>query len=572
MQHQFTIGAQRAIEEAAEWSDRVDSSEVEGPALLLGLLAQGECRAAILLAEHGVDADAVRRRWPALNRREASAGEGRSPPSEWVDGEPAPAVRWSSDVEASLAAISVRMHEYARPLVLATEHLLLGLAATEHEVSIWLRRQGIDPDRLEREIHRRHGHQSGPLPLVDDETAESPRQSPAGIAASDGFSPGNPPSASSDRVPSRDSNALPARERAPLAGVALHGHVGLLRVVDAAANRGGEGLRAVEDYVRFVLDDRHLTGHMKRLRHDLTALLSRVPIGRRLAARETQADVGTRLTTRSERRREAAADVVAANFIRLQQSLRTLEEFGKLLDAGWAARFEQLRYRTYTLQRAVEVTRDGLHRLAEARLYVLIDGRSSEDAFVELARSLVEAGVHVLQLRDKGLDDRPLLQRGRLLREITSSAGTLFVMNDRPDLAVLAGADGVHVGQEELRVKDARTIAGSDLLVGVSTHSIEQARQAVLDGANYIGVGPTFPSGTKHFEEFPGVDLLRAVACEIRLPAFAVGGITRENLPDVFAAGLGRVAVGGAVTGAGDPVAAAQELLTQLERFDDAVY
>jgi thiamine-phosphate pyrophosphorylase len=139
-----------------------------------------------------------------------------------------------------------------------------------------------------------------------------------------------------------------------------------------------------------------------------------------------------------------------------------------------------------------------------------------------------------------------------------------MIVNDRPDLAVLAQADGVHVGQEELSVKDARSIVGPDMLVGVSTHSIEQARQAVLDGANYIGVGPTFPSGTKRFEQFPGVELLRLVAAEIRLPAFAIGGIDRQNVAEVLAAGFTRIAVSGAVTAAADPVQAAKELLNRL--------
>lgn len=102
--------------------------------------------------------------------------------------------------------------------------------------------------------------------------------------------------------------------------------------------------------------------------------------------------------------------------------------------------------------------------------------------------------------------------------------------------------------------------------MGVSTHDIGQARQAVLDGANYIGVGPVFSSETKQFERFPGVELLRAVAAEISLPAFAIGGITRENLPEVLAAGFTRIAVSAAVTSADDPAGAAKELLGLLER------
>ncbi len=138
-------------------------------------------------------------------------------------------------------------------------------------------------------------------------------------------------------------------------------------------------------------------------------------------------------------------------------------------------------------------------------------------------------------------------------------------MNDRPDLAALASADGVHLGQEELSVKDARSIVGPQALVGVSTHSLEQARSAVIDGADYIGVGPTFPSGTKPFDEFPGVDLLRAVAAEIRLPAFAIGGIDATNVGQVLEAGFTRIAVAGAITTAEDVGQAAEELLAKIE-------
>ncbi len=137
-------------------------------------------------------------------------------------------------------------------------------------------------------------------------------------------------------------------------------------------------------------------------------------------------------------------------------------------------------------------------------------------------------------------------------------------MNDRPDLALLAGADGVHVGQDELTVRDARRILGTRALVGVSTHSLEQARAAVLAGASYIGVGPTFPSGTKEFGEFTGTELLQAVSRELGLPAFAIGGITEENLPRVLAAGFRRVAVQGAIANADDPAAAARRMLAAL--------
>lgn len=337
-----------------------------------------------------------------------------------------------------------------------------------------------------------------------------------------------------------------------------------LRILDAAANRAREALRVLEDYLRFVLDDRFLTGQCKQLRHDLAETLARIPVGQRLAARETQADVGTQLTTPSEAARADAAAVLAANFARLQEALRSLEEFGKLVDPEAAARAKQLRYTSYTLHRAVETSRRSLERLGSARLYVLLEGQTDTRQFQYLAETLVAAGAHVLQLRDKGLSDRNLLGRARLLRKATAGTETVFVVNDRPDLAVLSHADGVHVGQDELPVKDVRHIVGPKMLIGVSTHSIDQVRQAVLDGADYLGVGPTFPSGTKRFPRFPGTALLRAVSAEVRLPSFAIGGITCANLAEVVEAGFTRVAVSGAVVAASDPAAAVRELLARL--------
>ncbi len=336
------------------------------------------------------------------------------------------------------------------------------------------------------------------------------------------------------------------------------------RILDAAANRAGEGLRVVEDYLRFALDDGHLSRLCKQLRHDLTEALLALPATDRHAARETQSDVGAPdETTRSSVRPDATA-VVAASFKRVEQALRSLEEYSKLLDPTLGAKIEQLRYRAYTLERAVGLTRASAECLADARLYVLLDGRLSMEAFTALAMSLVEAGTDVLQLRDKRLSDRELIARARRLRELTRGTKTLFIVNDRPDIARLADADGVHIGQEELSVKDARRIVGPQALVGVSTHSIEQARSAVVDGANYIGVGPTFPSSTKDFESVAGLDLVRSVAAEIRLPAFAIGGITLANVAEVLAAGIPRVAASAAIVETDDPAESVREFTRRL--------
>ncbi len=329
-----------------------------------------------------------------------------------------------------------------------------------------------------------------------------------------------------------------------------------LRILDASFNRAGEGLRVAEDYVRFVLDDPFLTRQAKSLRHDLAAATATIPSADRHAARDARRDVGTTLFTSGEGQRGNAWDVCAASLKRAEQSLRSLEEFGKVVHADFGSQVESLRYRLYTLEKAIDVGRSSRDRLEGVRLCVLVDGRESATGFERLVGSLVEAGVGMIQLRDKSLDDRELVGRARDLARLTKGNRTLCVINDRADVAAAVEADGVHVGQEDLTLKDARTIVGTRMLIGVSTHNIEQARAAVLDGANYLGAGPTFPSRTKDFDKFAGVEYLRELAGEIRLPTFAIGGITRDNLPDVLSAGIGRIAVGATVLETDDPACA----------------
>jgi thiamine-phosphate pyrophosphorylase len=341
-----------------------------------------------------------------------------------------------------------------------------------------------------------------------------------------------------------------------------------LRIVDANFNRASEGLRVVEEYCRFAAGDAHLSRLCKELRHELTRLVSVFSAEEYAQARQTERDVGTTIATPGEGERQSLADVAVASSKRVEQALRAIEEYGKLLPPLDVGGIEQMRYRAYTVAKAIVSRESSLAQLGHARLYVLIDGRGvpgefNEAAYARRVAGLVTAGVHVLQLRDKTLDDRLLLSRANLVRQITRGTETLLILNDRCDIAAACQADGVHLGQEDLPVHEARQILGSRALIGVSTHTIEQARQAVLDGANYLGCGPTFPSTTKHFDQFPGLAFLRAVAAEITLPAFAIGGLTPENVKQVNETGMRRVAVSGAVWSSTDSAEIARQILAQ---------
>lgn len=345
-----------------------------------------------------------------------------------------------------------------------------------------------------------------------------------------------------------------------------------MRILDANANRASEGLRAMEETARFVLNARNLTQHFKSLRHAVATTLERLPRTELLQARDTSLDVGTTISTEREQNRDSIVDIVAAAAGRTQQALRCLEEYGKIFDSLFAGEIEQLRYRCYDvcsrLEQSCRRGNDRLNRLLQARLYALIDGSASESDMVARIRRLAAAGVDIIQLRDSTLDDRTLCRRAIAGTSVANELGVLWIINDRADIAAVSSADGVHVGQDELSVEQVRQIVGVDKLIGVSTHNIDQVREAVTSTADYIGCGPVFPGITKKFDEFPGCAFLRRVSEEVthatvdnsNLVAFAIGGITPANVSEVIATGFGRIAVTAALRPGGEQEDAASLL------------
>jgi thiamine-phosphate pyrophosphorylase len=182
------------------------------------------------------------------------------------------------------------------------------------------------------------------------------------------------------------------------------------------------------------------------------------------------------------------------------------------------------------------------------------------------ADAVLGAGVDVVQLRDKDAEAVPLLEAAAELREAAERHGALLAVNDRADVALAAGADVLHLGQGDLPMDWARRIVGADMLLGRSTHGLEQARRAIAEGWDYFAVGPVYPTATKPGRPTVGTGLLQAVAALAPpVPWFAIGGVDRSNLTEVTSAGASRVVVVRAITEASDPAAAAAELRRRLD-------
>ncbi|MBS0186799.1 MAG: thiamine phosphate synthase [Planctomycetes bacterium] len=349
----------------------------------------------------------------------------------------------------------------------------------------------------------------------------------------------------------------------------------LARVLDANSNRAREALRVLEDMARLRLDHAELSRGFKAVRHELTQQLGLLPTGRAelLAWRNTAADVGTRPGHYETADRTTESAMAAAASSRLGESLRVLEESAKVSGAGAVAKaIEALRYRAYDLTRDLELALMG-GRGPQWTLCVLIsETLCTHHRWEEVARRAIDGGADCIQLREKSLDDRELLARARTLVEFAHKNAAAVVINDRADIALLSGADGVHVGQTDLPVNEVRKIAGSSLRIGVSCATMDDARAAVRAGADVCGLGPMFSSTTKSKARLSGPGLIRdyiADPATSRVPHLAISGITPATVPELVDAGCRGIAVSSVVCSSPHPEEVCRTLSRAVKGLSD---
>ena len=336
------------------------------------------------------------------------------------------------------------------------------------------------------------------------------------------------------------------------------------RILDANFNRAREALRVAEDCGRFALNDPAVTAMAKNLRSELQEVYSDMPAAEFITSRDTPGDIGTELTSPTEPERQDLADVATAACKRLTESLRTIEGYAKFIAPAHRLTLERMRYDAYTLEQRLVQRLMVARRFEEVKLYVLIAPNLCRGSVRETARAAIAGGADALQLWDKSAPDAELLALAAELRELTDETDRLLIINDRPDIAALVGADGLHLGQDDLPVAAARKLLRPGAIVGKSTHSLDQARAGINEGADYLSVGPIFETATKDAGPPVGPELLKEVAEAVSLPLCPIGGISAENVQQLVAVGAKRVAVCGAVCSTRDPKAAAEAILTQL--------
>jgi thiamine-phosphate pyrophosphorylase len=275
--------------------------------------------------------------------------------------------------------------------------------------------------------------------------------------------------------------------------------------------------------------------------------------------------VGTTISTAAEQSRSSLADVAIAAGKRLSEALRVIEESSKTIDASIAARVEALRYRAYELDRRLSL-RLGPGGPLRWRLCLLLTKSMCKRPWREVLDAAIRGGADCVQVREKEMDGGVLAAHVREVIALARPMNVSVIVNDRADVALATGADGVHVGQNDLSVHDVRRLAGRTLLVGVSTHDLDEAMAAVQSGADYCGVGAMFATATKHRDTSGIAYLKRFIARFPSVPHLAIGGITPDNVREVAAAGAKGIAVSSAICGAEDVFAAAQVMRDAMRR------
>jgi len=331
------------------------------------------------------------------------------------------------------------------------------------------------------------------------------------------------------------------------------------RILDANLDRAREGLRIIEEWCRFGLNARSLTEECKQLRQEL----ARWHTPELRAARDTPGDPGTELTHPQEQKRSSLASLLQANFCRVQEALRVLEEYGKLYHPDMGGAFKQMRYRVYTLE-SVVLGYQRHQMLLQSHLYLVT---SPSEALLAVVEAALEGGLTLVQYRDKTADDSDRITQAQKLCQMCHQYGALFIMNDRVDLALAVDADGIHLGQQDLPIAVARQLLGPQRLIGRSTTNPDEMQRAIQEGADYIGVGPVYETPTKVGKAATGLDYVRYAALHSSIPWFAIGGIDVNNVLEVISAGAKRVAVVRSLMEAEQPTLVTQYFISQLNRI-----
>ncbi len=333
------------------------------------------------------------------------------------------------------------------------------------------------------------------------------------------------------------------------------------QVIDANLDRAREGLRVIEDWCRYYMTNKDLIVILKNWRHKLGEL----HLNKFKLARCTFSDQGLGLKHPSQNNRNTSEELISSNCSRVQEALRVLEEFSRISEPSIAETATEIRYGLYELE--IKIVKHSLH---QSRIQILNSCNlclitNTQERLIETVTKSLQAGVKMVQYRCKDKTDYEKYKEAKEICSICKKYNSLFIVNDRLDLAIAVDSDGIHLGQEDMPVSIARKIIGDEMLIGKSTHSKKEIQSLQKENIDYLGVGPITYTEKKSKLQPLGINYLNNISKINMLPWFAIGGINLSNLKEIKAAGVQKIAVIGAIMDSKDPYKETQLLIEGLK-------
>ncbi len=334
----------------------------------------------------------------------------------------------------------------------------------------------------------------------------------------------------------------------------------IYQIIDANLDRAREGLRVLEDWARFGLGNEDFVIRIKNFRQ----ILGKNHLEIYKLSRNYIEDQCKGLSHVEQIKKKSSSKIISSNSARVQEALRVIEEFSRNHNNKLSKIASEIRYEIYTLE--IELLNFNTRKSAQSiinenNLYSITDNREN---LLEIIEQILLGGVKIIQHRFKEGNDKDHLKEAIEIYNLCKKYNSLFIVNDRLDIALASNADGVHLGQDDIDIKTARKILGGSKIIGVSANNSIDIEKAVKDGCDYIGVGPVFPTLTKKNKEPLGVEKINALTKNINIPCFAIGGINKLNISSLKNFGISKVAIVSALLNSEDPKEEAIIILKEL--------
>ena len=338
------------------------------------------------------------------------------------------------------------------------------------------------------------------------------------------------------------------------------GNSSVAQLIDANLDRAREGLRVLEDWCRYSLHQKDLVIQIK----DWRQCLGKAHLDYYKFARNLEKDYGLGLSHPNQKDRKSPDKILIANCNRVQEALRVLEEFCRVEDPELSQLAAKIRYKIYEIEPILlknSYKENRVKKINKNCLYVIT---KSTPKLIGIVDKILQAGAGIIQYRCKKSTDLEMLSEANELSKICKKYGALLIVNDRVDLALAVGADGIHVGQNDLPTSILRKLIGEDMIIGQSTKNLDEFYKAHELGCDYLGVGPINSSETKPDLKPIGLDYASKLSRDASIPWFAIGGINLSNLDEILSKGVKKVAVSDAIITSEDPFKTTQEFLKKL--------